>query len=291
MNIKEGNMHKTRLMMSIAAGAIVAGLAIQTGPAAAKDPIKLPEKFETSKSWSVGMETNSPPMEFEDIKTGKLTGFNVELVEAISNKLGLTHKFQMMDVPSMSPALDSGRIDMIGSHFNDIPGRHRKLSFVDYLSTGPVFYTTKDNAAIYKEPGQLCGKALGAPEHTTYFRLIQQWGEKNCPADNQPVILGTRGLPDTQLQIRQGRLVAGAIGAEKINYWAADPKNNFAAIGKPFHKQLYGFAFTHENVGLRDAVKAAMDQLVAEGEYKKIIEKYMMSEQMLPEITIDKGTD
>ncbi|MBF9235342.1 transporter substrate-binding domain-containing protein [Microvirga alba] len=282
-------MKKIRLTTSLAAGAIAAGLA--THPANAKDPIKLPEKFETSKTWNVGMETNSPPMEYEDIKTGKLIGFNVELVESIASKLGLSLKFQMMDVPSMSPALDSGRIDMIGSHFNDIPGRHRKLSFVDYLSTGPVFYTTKENAAVYKDPTQLCGKALGAPEHTTYFRLIQQWGEKNCPADNQPLILGTKGLPDTQLQIRQGRLVAGAIGAEKINYWADDPKNNFAAIGKPFHKQLYGFAFTHENAGLRDAVKGALDQLVADGEYKKIIEKYKLSEQMLGEITIDQGTD
>ncbi|MBZ6075713.1 transporter substrate-binding domain-containing protein [Microvirga puerhi] len=284
-------MQKFRLMTGLAIGALIAGLTFQASSALAKEPIKLPQQFESRKSWNVGMETNSPPMEYEDIKSGKLTGFNVELVEAISAKLGLELKLQTMDVPSMSPALDSGRIDMIGSHFNDIPGRHRKLTFVDYLATGPVFYTTKENAAIYKEPAQLCGKALGAPEHTTYFRLIKEWGEKNCPADSQPVILGTKGLPDTQLQIRQGRLIAGAIGAEKINYWAEDPKNIFAAIGKPFYKQLYGFAFTRENAELRDAVKAALDQLASEGEYKRIIEKYKLSEQMLPEITIDKGED
>lgn len=250
-----------------------------------------PEPFKSQGYIRVGMETNSPPMEFQDIATGKLVGFNVEMVESIARHLGLEVKYEMMDVPSMSPALDSGRIDMIGSHFNDTPARHRKLTFVDYVSTGPIFYTTRENTQFYKAAKQICGKAVGAPEHTTYYRLIGDWSQANCPADQQVEIVGTKGLPDTQLQIRQGRLVAGAIGAEKISYWAKDPENKFGGIGERFHSQLYGFAFTHANAPLRDAVKTALDEMVKAGEYDALIEKYGLEDQKLAEITIDAGTD
>jgi len=253
--------------------------------------IDVPEPFKSQGYIRVGMETNSPPMEFQDIATGKLVGFNVEMVETIARHLGLDVKFEMMDVPSMSPALDSGRIDMIGSHFNDTPARHRKLTFVDYISTGPVFYTTRENTQLYKEATQICGKAVGAPEHTTYYRLIGAWSQANCPADQQVEIVGTKGLPDTQLQIRQGRLVAGAIGAEKISYWAKDPENKFGGIGERFHSQLYGFAFTHSNVALRDAVKAALEAMMTSGEYEGLIQKYGLADQKLAEITVDAGTD
>lgn len=270
----------------LALGGIAAVFVAGSAPAA-----EAPEAFKAQGYIRVGMETNSPPMEFQDIKTGKLVGFNVELVEAIAKRLGLAVKYEMMDVPSMSPALDSGRIDMIDSHFNDTPARHRKLTFVDYLSTGPIFYTTRENTQIYQQAKQICGKAVGAPEHTTYYRLIGAWSQANCPADQQVEIVGTKGLPDTQLQIRQGRLVAGAIGAEKISYWARDPENKFGGIGERFHRQLYGLAFTHANAGLRDAVKSALDEMVQSGDYQALVTKYGVEDQKLAEITIDAGTD
>lgn len=250
-----------------------------------------PEPFKARGVIRVGMETNSPPMEFQDIKTGKLVGFNVELVEAIARRLGLAVKLEMMDVPSMIPALDSGRIDMIGAHMNDTPARRRKLTFVDYLNTGPVFYTTRENTQIYKEPKQLCGKVVGAPEHTTYYRLIGEWSKANCPGDQPIQIVGTKGLPDTQLQIRQGRLVAGAIGAEKIPYWAKDPDNKFGGIGGRFHTQLYGLAFTQANSALRDAVKSVLDEMMKSGEYEALVEKYGVADQKLTAITVDAGND
>lgn len=266
---------------------LITSTAVAIMMTSAASAVEAPQSFKERGVINIGMETNSPPMEFIDIKTNKLVGFNVELIEAIAATLGLNVKYEIMDVPAMSPALDTGRIDMIGSHFNDIPERHRKMSFVDYLTTGPVFYTTRENTQIYTDPIQLCGKAVGAPEHTTYFRLIGSWSEANCPADSQVTIIGTKGLPDTQLQIRQGRLVAGAIGAEKISYWAKDPDNKFGGIGKPFKGQLYGFAFTHANEPLRDAVMAAMEELVAKGEYDALLEKYGLTEQKLSPITID----
>ncbi|MHC5234052.1 transporter substrate-binding domain-containing protein [Brucella sp. LJL56] len=241
--------------------------------------------------WNVGTETNSPPMEFHDLKSGELTGFNVELVKALSKKMNLELKFQEMDVPSLIPALDSGRIDMLGSHISDVPSRQQKLSFVDYLKTGPVFYTLKDNVGTMKEEVDLCGKAIGVPEHTTYFKQLAQWSEKFCPADKQLVIIGTKGLPDTKLQIQQGRVFAGVIGAEKLPYWATDPKNMFVGIGKPLFEELYGFAFARSGTGMRNAVKAALEELLADGTYKTLLEQFGMGDQGLSTITIDEGKE
>lgn len=285
-------MQLNNLIKSVAIG-LTLSTAMMAGPqsasAAAADLV--PAEIKARGFWNVGTETNSPPMEFHDLKSGELTGFNVELVKAISTKMNVELKFQEMDVPSLIPALDSGRIDMLGSHLSDVPSRQQKLTFVDYLATGPVFYTLKENVGTMSQETDLCGKAIGIPEHTTYFKQLAQWSEKHCAADKQLVIIGTKGLPDTKLQIQQGRVFAGVIGAEKLPYWATDPKNNFIGIGKPLFQELYGFAFPRANVAMRDAVKAALDEVHADGTYKKLVEQFGMGSQGLSEITIDAGKE
>ncbi|ETJ40431.1 Extracellular solute-binding protein family 3, partial [human gut metagenome] len=61
----------------------------------------------------VGSETTFPPFEFTE--GDKYVGFDVDLSEAISKKIGLKMEFKSMGFDALIPAVQSGDIDMIAA--------------------------------------------------------------------------------------------------------------------------------------------------------------------------------
>ena len=77
-------------------------------PAAAAD---LPVPIAARGAVTVAVVPNYPPLEFRDPATGALTGFDVELGEALARKLGIKFAWQETSFDQMMPALTTGRVD------------------------------------------------------------------------------------------------------------------------------------------------------------------------------------
>ena len=79
------------------------------------------------------MVPNYPPMEFRDPATNALSGFDIDLGEAIGRKLGVKIEWQETSFAEFMPSISTGRVDAILSGFTDYASRHDIASFVDYL--------------------------------------------------------------------------------------------------------------------------------------------------------------
>src|SRR6266702_8318260 len=101
-------------------------------------------------------------MEFRAPATNTLTGFDVELGEALGRKLGVKIAWQETSFDQMMPAIATGRVDAILSGMTDLASRHDAATFVDYLRNGPRFFTLTPRAAEFKDSLALCGKTVGA---------------------------------------------------------------------------------------------------------------------------------
>ncbi len=82
----------------------------------------------------VGSETTFPPFEFTEGE--KYVGFDVDLSEAISKKIGLKMEFKSMGFDALIPAVQSGDIDMIAA----VSTLHRNAK---KYWTSPMFTSTK----------------------------------------------------------------------------------------------------------------------------------------------------
>src|SRR4051812_37039695 len=107
-------------------------------PALAQD---VPDRMKKAGKLVIATMPNYPPITYKDPATSKLMGFDIELGEAIAKELGLTPEWQEIAFAQMLPSLQTGRVDMVMAGMSDLPVRRETADFVDYMKSGPQFYT------------------------------------------------------------------------------------------------------------------------------------------------------
>lgn len=240
---------------------------------------------------SAAVVSNYPPLEFKDPATGKLTGFDIDLGEALAARLGTTIKWEETSFDQMMSSLATGRVDIILSGMTDLPARRDAVKFIDYLKTGPQFYVMKDRAAEFPNMAALCGKKVGASRRTSFPVEIGKWSDEQCVKTGKPpiVVTGTDGSADARTQLRQGRLDAAVQGGETMPYIMGQEANTYLTLGKPFTFQYVGLAIGRKDDALAAELTGAMTKMIADGSYAKIAAKWGLSDYAVPKLIIDSA--
>ena len=268
---------------------ILAALALSLALPAAIHAQELPPSIAASKTLRVAIVPNYPPLEYKDPATGKLTGFDVELGEALAAKLGLKLAWQETSFDQMMPAIATDRVDMVLSGMSDVATRHDTASFVDYLKSGPQFLTQASRAAEFADMKALCGKKVGASRRTNFPGEIAAWSKANCPEDKPVVFVGTEGSADARTQLRQGRIDAAVQGGETLPYVMGQDPGTFVGLGTPIATQYTGIAIGVKQDGLQKALSGALDALIADGSYGKLLAKWQLDGMGVERATINAG--
>jgi len=262
------------------------------GSGLAAQAAELPAAIKAKGEITVALVANYPPLEMKDPKTGQLVGLDIELGEALGQKLGVKIKWEETSFVQFMPSLTTGRADMVISGFGDLPARQETVTFVDYLRSGLQLFTQHARAAEFPTAQSLCGKTVGASRRTSYPAEITEWSNANCVAQGLPAIniTGTEGSADARTQLRQGRIDAAGQGDETLPYLMELDPDTLALVGTPIRHTLMGIAMPKEQTELHQAVAQAMRELLADGTYQRLLEKYQMTPNAVSEITINGGT-
>lgn len=250
--------------------------------------IELPPDIVKRGSIKVGLVPNYPPMEFRDPATNALSGFDIDLGEAIGRKLGVKIEWTETSFAEFMPSISTGRVDAILSGFTDYASRHDIASFVDYLRSGPKFFVQQSRASEFKDMAALCGKKIGASRRTMFPAEIDKWSQKNC-GSNPIQFVGTDGSADARTQLRQGRIDAAVQGNETLPYLMDLEPGTYAPVGDPFATQFTGIALPVKEKALQQAMLEALDALIADGTYKTLLAKWKLTDNALEKATIDAG--
>ena len=124
-------------------------------------------------------------MPFEYVKAGKLTGFDIDLINALSKEIQLTPAPMPMEFKGLIPALQGKRLDIINSAMYVNPTRAEQVDFVPYLKIGSRVVVRKGNPAnITGRDLSLCGKniavTLGGIEESQARADNQRCGTCRC---------------------------------------------------------------------------------------------------------------
>jgi polar amino acid transport system substrate-binding protein len=253
----------------------------QTVPARIKDAGKI----------VIATNPNYAPITFKDPATNTLMGFDIDLGTAIAKELGVKIEWQEIAFAQMLPSLQTGRVDTVLAGMSDLPTRRDVADFVDYMTSGPQFYTTAALAGTIKAPEDLCGKSVGASRSTNWPAQMTEWSQANCVAKGKPAmnVVGTEGSVDARTQLKTERLQGAVQGNETLPYFQSLEPNTYVLLGTAFARSLVGMPFAKSETALRDAVKAAIERLQASGEYDKMLAKYGLQANKLTPIAINKG--
>jgi polar amino acid transport system substrate-binding protein len=270
--------------------AVVVSLAValMVAPAVSRAQ-PLPADIAASKTIKIAVNSGYVPMEMRD-PAGGLTGFDVDLANAMAKVLGVKLEWQDGSFEQLTPALQSHRVDMIISGMSDLPRRRTTFDFIDYVKSGAQFFGVTKEAAI-KTPEDLCGQTVSTPRGTSYPGIIATWSEAHCVKAGKAAItvITPTDSASALSDMRQGRAVAGMQGTESVPSIMAREPGVYQLLGDPVTKALQGMAFNKSDTELRDAVMGALKKVIADGEYDALIKKWNLTLSTYPEPTINAG--
>ncbi len=250
----------------------------------------LPPEIAESKVVHVALNSGYPPMEMKDPNSGDFTGFDIDLMAAMAKVLGVTIEYQDGAFEAMTPALQSGRVEIIMSGFYDTPKRRPMFTFIDYLKAGAQFYTLTSLPDI-KTMTDLCGKTITTSRGTSYPETVKAWSDKNCvEAGKEPVeVIVDTDLGQQLTNLKTGRAVAAVQGLEAVPTIVEMDATLYRPLDEPFSAALMGMAFRPDETVLRDAFAYALKTVIDDGTYDELIKKWKLDLSTYKEVSFDAG--
>lgn len=141
---------------------------------------------DTIPTLKVGLNAEYPPFEFK--KDGKITGFDVDLLDMISKKAGFKYTLHHMSFDGLIPALKAGKIDMIMSSMSATSEREKQVDFsIPYYEGITLYIKQKSNAELIDKDsikGKRVGVFLGTVQEQAANRMKGEYSLNVIPSDS-----------------------------------------------------------------------------------------------------------
>jgi polar amino acid transport system substrate-binding protein len=256
-----------RVAVSVAALMIIAALG-----GAARAQVQLPLVESGKLTW--GTAATFPP--FESMQDGKMVGFDVDMVEAMTAKLKLQSAPSGIEFKGLIPAILGGRIDAIVSGMYINPERSQVIDFIPYLRVGNQLLVIKGNPTHITGPDDLCGHRIVVPVGTVYEKEAQAHAA-DCQKDGKPAltILSLSSTAVGALAIKEGRADVLIASTATCAALIKESPDAFETTGPVFENNtLLGIGVNKEKSALKDALDAAFKAIVADGVITGLVKKY-----------------
>jgi len=216
---------------------------------------------------TVGSDIPYPP--FEQGKPGEYTGFDIELMEAIAEKIGRTAEFQDTSFETIFRDVAQGKFDAVISAATITPEREKAVAFSNpyYLSEQAVL--VKEGSDIEGIEG-LEGTTVGVQQGTTGQELAK---EKASAAEVRPYPEG----PDAVNALKAGTVEAVIIDAP-VAANAVEKSGGVEIAEKVPTEEEYGIALAQGETGLLEEINQGLEEVEEDGTYAKIYKKWFKLE-------------
>ncbi len=254
---------------------------------------ELPQKYQESKKIVVGSDIAYAPMEYYDTDGTTVLGLDKDLTDALSKQLGVSFEWNNATFDGLITQLKSDRIDVAISGMSDTPERQKEVDFVDYYQAGAMLLVKKGNPDGLKTIADLCGRTVAVQRGTTQEGYAQEQSKK-CESDGgKPIdLLSFDRETEAMLQVKSGRAVSGMQDYPVAAYNArtSGGGKDFEVVGDQIQAGPLGIAVNKDDTQLRDALQKAVQALIDDGTYAKILEKWNVKQGAVTSATINAGT-
>jgi polar amino acid transport system substrate-binding protein len=265
----------------------------KTGPSTVYDRAlhaSLPADIRTSGVLRVATDASYAPASSFAADGRTIVGFEPDLAAALGRVLGVKVRLANADFAGLTADVAHHRTDAVLSAMTDTPERERKVDFVNYFSAGTAIVVQRGNPAGITDLAGLCDKTVAVERGTIQVDLLAR-SQKNC--SGRAIVVKTYDTnSDALLQLRTGRASAVLNDYPPAAHLATDPKtrSRFQLVSTTqYEPGLYGIAVPKDRRQLRDAIRAALDQLMRSGEYAQTLKRWGVNDGALTESSINAG--
>lgn len=212
---------------------------------------------------TVGSDIPYPP--FEQGKKGNYTGFDIELMEAIGEKIGRKPEFQDTSFETIFRDVQQGKFNAVISAATITDEREKAVDFSNpyYLSEQALL--VKEGSSI-KSLEELEGKTVGVQQGTTGQELAK---EEIGGAEIRPFPEG----PDAVNALKSG-VVEGVVIDAPVAQNAVEKSGGVEIAEKIPTEEDYGIAVAQGETELLEEINQGLKEVEEDGTYTKIFKKW-----------------
>jgi L-cystine transport system substrate-binding protein len=262
-------MKKLSIMISTLLIASVGLVGCGTNSSKTTESKDLLSKIKSEGKIRIGTEGTYAPYTFHD-KSGKLTGFDVEIAEEVAKRLGVQPEFIETKWDGMFAGLDAKRFDMIANEVGVKPDRQAKYDFSEpYIVSKAVLIVNNADNTI-KKFADLKGKKSAQSLTSNLAKIAETNGAVIQPIDgfNQAIDLLVSKRVDATIN-------------DSLSYLdlkKQKPDLAIKVVDEEENAQPSAIMFNKGNKELVDATNKALTDMKADGTYSKISDKWFAAD-------------
>jgi polar amino acid transport system substrate-binding protein len=236
---------------------------------------QVPEAIKDDGKILIGTDPTYAPNEFLETDGKTVTGFDVELFDAVATKLGLETEWQPANFPDIIPGVQSGKYEVGVSSFTITRERKRQVYMVSYFKAGTQWATKKGNPTGI-QPGNACGKRVavqvGTVQDTDDLSTKRQ---DACKSQGKPAIIidPFQGQDQATAAVVSGKDDAMLADAPAVAY-AVKQTGQLELLGGIYHSAPYGYVIEKDQTKFAHLIAAAVKALITDGTYCMILDKW-----------------
>lgn len=235
---------------------------------------KVPAAFSKDGKLTVGVDSTYAPSEFvgEDGKT--VEGFDVDVFDAVAQKLGLKTEYVKAPFDSIITGVTSGKFEIGVSSFTINAEREGQANMVSYFNAGTQWATKKGNPTTIT-PDTACGHKVAVQKATVQVDDLTARSKKCTSA-------GQKGITIDQY-VGQDQATSSVVSGKDDAMLADSPVGAYAVkkaggqlelLGDVYDAAPYGYVIAKTQAAFADVVSKAVQGLIDDGSYGKILTKW-----------------
>lgn len=217
---------------------------------------------------TVGSDIPFEPFEYRD-DDGELTGFDVDLIEEIAERLGLETNWIETDFDTIFTQLAAGRFDVVASATTITEEREEMVNFTQsyYLAQQALVVNVEETPDLQSVEDLSSGDVVAVQSGTTG----EAWVRENAPDGVD--VRSFPDAPDTYIALEAGNVTA-VIFDEPSAVSEARQRERLEVATVIDTGERYGFAVDPENEALLEELNRVLAEIIDDGTYADIYGRY-----------------
>lgn len=217
----------------------------------------------------VGTEGTYAPFSFHDPATGRLSGYDVDVAEAVAHQMGMRAEFVEAPWDSLFAALGADRFDVVANQVTITPERRAEYALSSPYAVGEGVVVTRADDSSIRSLNDLRGRTVAQTATSNWTQVARDAGAQ---------VQTVEGFTQAITLLRQGRVDATVNDSIAVYAYFAETGDSSVKISaKTGQTSDQAFAAA-KGSPLIPKIDHALDRLRADGTLTAISEKSRLAE-------------
>ena len=214
------------------------------------------------------------PFTFKNKQSGEIEGFDIDLLEALSEYLGFDYVLVVEQIKDIEEDLEEKKIDCAISGISITDSRQEKFKFTDSYFENSMTLITNKNVVAESKKDIVHMKLVtekGTSEHEYLLKYMKKYNNK---------IITYKNMTQVYRALEKGKIDAAIYDSTGVEYYLKNhPNSNIVVVEKNLYEEQsdYGIMCV-KDFHYMDELNVAMKQIDLSGQYQEIYNKWFREE-------------